>query len=149
MLCFIKNNLENTSSMSKKVALIIMFFILGILLIFHFLIFTEQIPYDKVWAGKLNSVEEMKSFETFSILINVFMLAVLLIKYKQLKKEIKNKVVDILIWIFVAFFAMNTLGNLFAESMIELILGTLLTLTSSILCFIVVKKEKTKVQHGI
>lgn len=141
--------MENTSNMSKKVALIIMFFILGILLIFHFLIFTEQIPYDKVWAGKLNSVEEMKSFETFSILINVFMLVVLLIKYKQLKKEIKNKVVDILIWIFVAFFAVNTLGNLFAKSMIELILGTLLTLSSSILCFIVVKKEKTKVQHGI
>ena len=48
--------------MKKKTALIIMFFILGIVLLFHFLILTEQIPYDKVWAGKLNSVEEMKSF---------------------------------------------------------------------------------------
>ena len=40
--------------MNKKVALIIMFFILGIVLIFHFLILTNQIPYEKVWAGKLN-----------------------------------------------------------------------------------------------
>ena len=135
--------------MSKKVALIIMFFILGIILMFHFLIFTEQIPYDKVWAGKLNSVEEMKSFETFSILLNVFMLVILFIKYKQLEREKGNKVIDILIWIFVAFFALNTLGNLFAQSMIELILGTFLTLISSILCFIIVKKEKTKAQQKI
>ena len=128
--------------MSKKVALIIMFFILGTVVIFHFLIFTEQIPYDKVWAGKLNSVEEMKSFETFSILLNVFMLVVLFIKYKQLQREERNKVVDILIWVFVVFFVLNTLGNLFAQSMIELILGSLLTLISSILCFIIVKNRK-------
>ena len=128
--------------MSKKVALIIMFFILGTVVIFHFLIFKEKIPYDKVWAGKLNSVEEMKSFETFSILLNVFMLVVLFIKYKQLQREERNKVVDILIWVFVVFFALNTLGNLFAQSMIELILGSLLTLISSILCFIIVKNRK-------
>jgi len=128
--------------MSKKVALIIMFFILGAILIFHFLIFTEQIPYDKVWAGKLNSVEEMKSYEIFSILLNVFILVVLFIKYKQLEREERNKIIDIFIWIFAIFFALNTLGNLFAQSMIELIIGSLLTLISSILCFIIVKNRK-------
>jgi hypothetical protein len=128
--------------MSKKVALIIMFFILGAILIFHFLIFTEQIPYDKVWAGKLNSVEEMKSYEIFSILLNIFILVVLFIKYKQLEREERNKIIDIFIWIFVIFFALNTLGNLFAQSMIELIIGSLLTLISSILCFIIVKNRK-------
>lgn len=126
--------------MRKKTALIIMFFTLGIVLIFHFLIFTEQIPYDKVWAGKLNSVEEMKTFETFSILINIIMLTTLVIKYRLLEKEKRNKAIDILIWIFAAFFALNTLGNLFAQNIIELILGTFLTLSSSILCFIIVKK---------
>ena len=132
--------------MSQKAALIIMFFILGIVLVFHLLIFTEQIPYDKVWAGKLNSVEEMKSFETFSILFNVLMLCVLIIKYKLLQRGKRNKIIDILIWIFAAFLALNTLGNLFAQSIIELILGTLVTLISAILCFIIVKKEKTKAQ---
>ncbi|MCM4154243.1 hypothetical protein DHD05_21860 [Arenibacter sp. N53] len=135
--------------MSQKAALIIMFFILGIVLVFHLLIFTEQIPYDKVWAGKLNSVEEMKSFETFSILFNVFMLCVLIIKYKLLQRGKRNKIIDILIWIFAAFFALNTLGNLFAQSIIELILGTLVTMISAILCFIIVKKEKTKAQQGV
>ena len=59
--------------MNKKVALIIMFFILGIVLIFHFLILTNQIPYEKVWAGKLNSIEEMKSFETISIILRILL----------------------------------------------------------------------------
>lgn len=135
--------------MNKKTALIIMFFILGIVLIFHCLILTEQIPYDKVWAGKLNSVEEMKSFETFSILLNAFMLTVLYIKYRQLAKGIKNNVIDILIWIFAGFFALNTLGNLFSKSTAELILGTFLTLTSSILCFVIAKGEKTKAPQGV
>lgn len=128
--------------MNRKTALIIMFFILGIVLVFHFLIFTEQIPFDKVWAGKLNSVEEMKTFETFSILLNSFMLIVLIIKYKQLEKGLSNKVINVLIWMFAFLFALNTFGNLFAKSLAELILGTFFTLVSSILCFIIVKKKK-------
>tara|TARA_R110002049_G_scaffold247413_5_gene421586 strand:+ start:96 stop:503 length:408 start_codon:yes stop_codon:yes gene_type:complete len=135
--------------MNKKVALIIMFFILGIVLVFHFLILTEQIPYTNVWAGKLNSVEEMKSFETFSILLNIFILGILSIKYRQLGKGVTNKVIDMLIWIFAGFFTLNTLGNLFSKSMIELILGTFMTLTSAILCFIIVKKKKTAVNQDV
>ena len=126
--------------MKKKVALISMFFILGIVLIFHTLILTELIPYDKVWAGKLNSVEEMKSFETTSILLNAFMLIVLYLKYRKLGQGTTSKVIYILIWIFAVFFVLNTVGNLFSKSMVELILGTLLTLTSAILCFVIVKK---------
>ncbi len=121
-----------------------MFFILGALATLHFLIFAEQIPYDKIWAGRLNSVEEMKSFEAFSILLNLFMLFILFIKYKQLEKAKENKIIDLIIWGFCVFFALNTIGNLFAESIVELILGTALTLVSSILCFIIVKKNKRK-----
>jgi hypothetical protein len=135
--------------MNKKVALKLIFFILGIVLIFHFLIFTELIPYDKVWSGKLNTVEEMNSIELFSILLNSFMLIIFFVKYKQLKKEKETKIIDILIWIFAIFFAFNTVGNLFAKSMTELILGTFFSLTLAILCFFIVKKKKTKAQQRV
>lgn len=135
--------------MNKKRALITMFFILGMVLIFHLLILTELIPYDKVWAGRLNSVEEMRVFESFSILLNAFMLTVLYMKYRHLAKGIKNKAIDILIWVFAGFFALNTVGNLFSKSMTELVLGTFLTLTSAILCFVIAKKEKAKVQQAV
>ncbi len=135
--------------MSKKVATRILLFILGMLLLLHLLIFTEQISYDQVWGGKLDSVDEMRSFELFSILLNAFMITILFIKYKLLVRDRRNRGIDALIWTFVVFFALNTIGNLFAESMTELIFGTLLTLSSSILCFVIVRNEKTKAQQEL
>ena len=126
--------------MSKKVAIKIMFGLLGAVLIYHFLIFFEFIPYDKVWAGRLNSVEEMKTFETFSILVNVFMITVLIIKYQNLLNNKPNRIIDILIWVFALFFSLNTFGNLFSENILELIFGTLFTLIAAILCVFIVKK---------
>ena len=64
-----------------------------------------------------------------------------IVKYRQLVKGVNSKVIDILIWIFSVFFVLNTIANLFSKSIIELILGTFLTLTSAILCFLIVKKE--------
>ncbi len=133
--------------MNKKLALKIILSILCGLLVFHFLIFAELIPYDKVWAGKLSSVEEMRTFETFSILINLFMVIVFSIKYRLLGTGNSNRVIDAVIWFFVVFFAVNSLGNLFSQSMAELILGTTLTLVLSVLCLIIVKKEKVKAQQ--
>lgn len=126
--------------MSKKVAIKIMFGLLGAVLIYHFLIFFEFIPYDKVWAGRLNSVEEMKTFETFSILVNVFMITVLIIKYQNILNNKPNRIIDILIWVFALFFSLNTFGNLFSENILELIFGTLFTLIAAILCVFIVKK---------
>jgi len=128
--------------MKKKLALQIMFVLLGALVIVHSLILGQIIPYDQVWAGKINSVEEMRTFEIVSILINVFMLSILGIKYHQLKNNKRKKLIDVLIWVFAVFFLLNTLGNLFAESKLELIAGTTLTLVSSVLCFVIVKKNK-------
>jgi|GEM_PF-4741558 len=57
----------------------------------------------------------MKSFESFFILLNVFILVVTFIKYKQLARGEIHKFVDIPIGVFVAFFPLNTLGNLFDQ----------------------------------
>lgn len=128
--------------MNKKNALVIMSSILIVLLIFHLLILLQIIPYNQVWAGRLSSVEEMRRFEAFSIALNIFMLSILIIKHRQLTNGNSNKIINSLIWLFSAFFLLNTLGNLFAKNTLELILGTTLTLISSLLCFYIVKKDK-------
>ena len=56
--------------------------ILVALLVFHFLIITGYIPYDQVWAGRLQSRTEMLYFEGISIGVNTFMVLALLIKYR-------------------------------------------------------------------
>ncbi|PCJ67519.1 MAG: hypothetical protein COA58_03770 [Bacteroidetes bacterium] len=127
--------------MPKKTALKIMIGLLLTILIFHLSILLEIIPYEAVWAGKLNSVEEMYVFETISILINVLLLIVLRVKFKNIKTSKSNKIIDVIIWAFVFLFALNTLGNLFAKSLIEQILGTVLTAVSAILCWIIVRKN--------
>lgn len=127
--------------MTKNKALIILFILLSTVLLFHFSIYFQFIPYDIVWAGKINSVEEMKRFEIVSIAINIFIVITLFIKSRQLKQNIQNKIINVLIWIFVLIFSLNTIGNLFAESILELILGTILTLSSAYLCFVVVQKK--------
>lgn len=124
----------------KQLALILMFVLLGVLLTFHVMILSGVIPYDIVWAGKLKSYDEMIRFETVSILINSVMLFVFVMKYRLLRNEKNNKIIDFIIWIFAVLFLLNTVGNLFSESTLELILGTALTLLSAILCVVIVKK---------
>ena len=129
---------------SKRIALKLMIGLLSIVLVFHLCVLFEIISYKIVWAGKLNSKEEMYVFETVSILINFFLIIVLCIKFQNIKKSETNRIINIIIWVFVFLFALNTLGNLFAENLIEQILGTLLTFISATLCWIIVKKKSKR-----
>lgn len=127
---------------TKQTATKLMIGLLSIILIFHFCVLFEFISYEKVWAGKLKSIEEMRVFETISILLNSLFIITFIVKYKNLKENKTNKVVNVIIWVFVFLFAINTLGNLFAKNIIEQTLGTALTLFSSFLCWVIVKKVK-------
>lgn len=129
---------------SKRIALKLMIGLLSVVLIFHLCVLFEIISYKIVWAGKLNSKEEMYVFEAVSILINFFLIIVLCIKFQNIKKSETNRIINIIIWVFVFLFALNTLGNLFAENLIEQILGTLLTFISATLCWIIVKKKNKR-----
>ena len=127
--------------MKKQIAIKLIFGIFGLLVFYHLLIITQVIPFDKVWAGRLKSVEEMRSFETFSLLILVFMIGVFIIKNRQLKQGIENRWINGLIWFFAVFYSLNTFGNLFSKNILELILGTLVTLVLAVLCVAVAKKK--------
>lgn len=134
---------------SKRIALKLMIGLLSIVLIFHLCVLFEIISYKIVWAGKLNSKEKMYVFEAISILINFFLIIVLYIKFQNIKKSETNRIINIIIWMFVFLFALNTLGNLFAESLIEQVIGTLLTFISSTLCWIIVKKKNKRNANNV
>ena len=134
---------------SKRIALKLMIGLLSIILIFHLCVIFEIISDKIVWAGKLKSKEEMYVFESISILINFFLIIVLYIKFQNIKKSETNRIINIIIWLFVFLFALNTLGNLFAENLIEQILGTLLTFISATLCWIIVKKKNKRNANNV
>lgn len=133
---------------SKKNAFLFFFILLSLVLLFHLTIILQIIPYSIVWAGKLNTVEEMYQFETVSIAINSLLIVLLIIKQQQLKKGITNLAVQIFLWLFIILFALNTIGNLMAETLFEKIVFTPLTLLSSILLYIIIRKsDQESIKH--
>ena len=118
---------------------------LGLLLaviLFHICIILKIIPYDITWGGRLTNDAEMYVFEIISILINVFLSWVLLMKGNLVKFKLSNKVVNGILWIFFAIFILNTIGNIFAKTFFEKFFA-ILTGLSAILIWNILKEKKT------
>lgn len=124
-----------------KIAINIILLLIGFIIIFHFLVLTQTIPFNIVWGGKLKNESEMIRLETISITINILLIFVILIKGNYLKLNFSVKLLNAILWLFILLFALNTIGNLLAESSIETIIFTPMTFILSILCLrIVIEK---------
>lgn len=118
---------------------------LGLLLaviLFHICIILKTIPYDITWGGRLQNDTEMYVFETISILINIFLGSILLMKGNLIKYKFSGKVVNAILWIFFGLFILNTIGNIFAKTNFEKFFA-ILTGLSATLIWNIVKQIKT------
>lgn len=111
-------------------------------ILFHICIIVKIIPYNIAWGGRLTNDNEMYVFESISILINLFLSWLLLMKGEFVQFKFPNKTVNLILWIFFALFILNTVGNLFAKTNFEK-LFTLLTGLSAILIWNILKHKKT------
>ena len=109
-------------------------------ILFHVCILFGIVPYDITWGGRLKSDEEMYVFESISIAINLLLGSVLLIKGNYIKPIIRLRIVNVILWIFFVLFALNTVGNLFAETTLEKSFSVL-TLALSVLIWIILKAK--------
>jgi len=76
-------------------------------------------------------------------LLAIVILLILLIKGKYLREFIPMKIVNIILWIFLVLFGLNTVGNILAKTNFEKFFA-LLTLVSAILIWIILKKDKNE-----
>ena len=129
--------------MNPKLAIKLILWLIGAIILLHSAILAKIIPYKVVWGGRLENDTEMYVFEIISILINLFLAVLLLIKGKHLSCFISMKVVDIILWVFLFLFGINTLGNILAETLFEKSLS-LLTLIFTYLIWIVLKRSEKK-----
>ena len=111
-------------------------------ILFHICIIFKIIPYNIAWGGRLKNDAEMYVFETISILINIFLSIVLLMKGEIVKFRFSYKVINAILWIFFVIFILNTIGNLFAQTFFEKFFA-LLTGFSAILIWNIAMKKKT------
>jgi hypothetical protein len=138
---FKKTRLKMFKKIPFKIAINIILLLIGFIIIFHFLVLTQTIPFNIVWGGKLKNESEMIRLETISITINILLIFVILIKGNYLKLNFSVKLLNAILWLFILLFALNTIGNLLAESSIETIIFTPMTFILSILCLrIVIEK---------
>jgi hypothetical protein len=100
------------------------------------------IPYNIAWGGRLTNDNEMYVFESISIVINLFLSWVLLMKGEFVQFKFTIKTVNLILWIFFALFIINTVGNLFAKTNFEKLFA-LLTGLSAILIWSIIKYKKT------
>lgn len=140
------DNLEKTlmnmlNIISKTQALKIILWLLTAVILFHFCIIAKIIPYDIAWGGRLNTDAQMYIFEIISILINGLLISALLLKANYIKHKISEKIINGILWFFVALFVLNTVGNIFAETWFEKSFA-ILTFLSALLIWIILKKKK-------
>lgn len=126
----------------SKNALNIVLGILSAVTIFHFCIIFKFIPYDITWGGQLKNDSEMYVFEAISIIINLFLMWILSIKGGYSKYKFSEKTINIILWIFVIIFLLNTVGNIFAKTAFEKIF-TGITLLLAVLIWLIVKKKNS------
>jgi hypothetical protein len=93
--------------------------IYSIIIVFHSCILLKIIPYEITWGGRLHNDQEMYVFETASISINLFLIWILLMKGDFVKFKFPVKVIHVVLWIFVVVFTLNTVGNIFAKTLLE------------------------------
>ncbi len=125
-------------AISFKVAIWTVTFLSTVIIGFHFLVLLQIIPYEIVWAGKLQTVNEMYVYESISIIVNVLLVVLVLVRGRMINPAISPRIVKSLLWIFVFIFLLNTLGNLASKTSLETMIATLLTFLLAILCLRIV-----------
>lgn len=124
-----------------------MLYLLVVVILFHLCIMLKIVPYEISWGGRLKNDTEMYVFETISIIINLLLFSILLIKGKYLGRFISMKIVNAALWVFLVVFGLNTIGNILAKTYFEKFFA-LLTLFFSILIWIILRKDKKR-KHNI
>lgn len=107
----------------------------GIVVLFHLLVLSGAIPFNIVWGGRLQNVRQMYIFEGISIIVNLFIIAVIMIKGELIKNPLSVKTITVILWVLTGLFALNTLGNIFSKANLETIVFTPITFINSILFY--------------
>ncbi|MBL8019326.1 MAG: hypothetical protein JNM27_06655 [Leptospirales bacterium] len=118
-----------------RFAVNLMLAMLSLVVVFHLLVLIELIPYSIVWGGRIQDPLQMRTMEAVSLTVNLIMIAAIAVKGLGLRVSLSPTLIAIVLWLMVAIFALNTIGNLFAASRLETILFTPLTLIAAVLCF--------------
>lgn len=126
-------------TLSKHAIKIILIIIMAIY-VFHIGILLKFIPYNIAWGGRLKNDNEMYVFESISVLVNLVLMLVLLMKANKMKRMLSERTINIILWFFFGLFTLNTIGNLLAETNFEKGFAALTAVLASLILLVLRKK---------
>lgn len=132
--------------MKNKIAIKMILGLLCFVILFHLGIIIKVIPYKIAWGGRLQNDGEMYVFETISIILNLFLGFIILMKGRFIKSYFNQKIVNFILWFFLVLFILNTIGNLFAKTDFEKMFSVLTFLFAVFIGIIL--KDETKISKS-
>ena len=115
----------------------ILTFLFIVLSLFHAFIiigmlFFEMAPMDYLWGGRMETRDQLLTFEIVSLIIQLLVLWLVRIRVVLQRSGSRRIWIRALLWVMTLLFVLNTLGNLTAPSKMEKS-AALLTLISAAL----------------
>ena len=126
--------------MQQKQAIRIAIFLVSVFVLLHLCILFGLLTPDITWGCNLQNDSAMYTAEALSIIINLFLGLILLLKGEHISGFISMKAVNVFLWCFLVFFCLNTIGNLLAETIVEKSLS-IITLFFTYLIFMMLRKS--------
>lgn len=117
--------------------------LLFLVVLFHLLIIVKIIPFEIAWGGRLKSEQQMYVFEGISIGLNLFLIMILVLRLKNIKRKFTN----IVLWIFFVLFSLNTIGNLLAQTNFEKCFSILTFIFAGLILKILLKKKQNPIKN--
>lgn len=120
---------------SENLAIKGILIILSLVVLFHLCVLVGFIPPEIVWGGRISDRSELVKMEIISVLINLLMLQIVMVRAGYFKIKINPMIIKIALWAMAILFLLNTIGNIFSKNDFERIAFTPLTLLLAFLCF--------------
>jgi len=83
------------------------------------ILFFDFAPIEFLWGGRMETAEQLLSFELSSLISSLVVLFLLLVRSGRLHLAKLMQVSHIAMWVLFVLFILNTLGNLLANSLFE------------------------------
>jgi len=103
------------------------FVLYGIFFIFHLFVLAGVIPQDIVWGGRIESRDDLIMFEIVSLAFLLICVLLTLLRTKYVTYLKFKRITQIGMWSVFVLFLLNTVGNLFAITLIEKLAFTPIT----------------------
>lgn len=110
-------------------------------LIFHTLVLSGVIDYRIVWGGRMQTLDQMYSFEGISLGINGIFFLLMLIHHAWIRISISFRVMRGIFWGMFVLFILNTVGNLLSANSMEKIIFTPVTALLAFFSFILARSK--------